>query len=107
MMCEHLAKWLKVKKTVETKWKTMAGTVSTRGTAKVEFSLPEFHEDKLLEWNVHLTPKLGNYDMIVGRDLLTEIGIDIHFSTHTCTWGNTLLFQKRMKQLDLSLISES
>ena len=69
----------------------MAGTVHTGGIARAEFSLPEFHEDKLLEWNVHLTPKLGNYDMIIGRDLLTRVGIDIHFSTHTCTWDNSTI----------------
>lgn len=46
----------------------MAGTVSTRAIARVEFSLPDFHKDKLLEWNVHLKPKLGNYDMIIGRE---------------------------------------
>ena len=91
VMCQWLVKRLKVRKTVETQWKTMAGTVSTAGTAKVELSLPEFYEDKLLEWKVHLTPKLGNYDMIIGRDLLTELGIDIHFSTHTCTWGNSTI----------------
>lgn len=69
----------------------MAGTVSTGVTAKVEFSLPEFHEGKLLEWAVHLTSKLSNYDMIIGNDLLTEIGIDIHFSIHACMWGHSTI----------------
>ena len=69
----------------------MAGTISTGSTAKVEFSLPEFHEDKLLEWTVHLTPKLGNYDMIIGRDLMSEVGIDIHFSTQTCSWEHSTI----------------
>ena len=67
----------------------MAGTVKTGESAKVEFSLPEFHPDKLIEWRVHLTEKLGSYDMIIGRDILSEMGIDIHFSTHTCTWGHS------------------
>ena len=49
LMCENLAKKLRVKRSSTTKWKTMAGTVSTAGTAKVEFSLPEFHEDTLTE----------------------------------------------------------
>ena len=69
----------------------MAGTLSTGSTAKVEFSLPKFHKDKLVEWQVHLAPTLGNYDMIIGRDLLTEVGIDIHFSTHTCTWEHSTI----------------
>ena len=69
----------------------MAGTVSTAGTANVEFSLPEFHEDTLIEWKVHLAPKLGDYDMVIGRDVLSEVGIGIHFSTHTCTWGHSTI----------------
>ena len=24
--------------------------------------------------------------MIIGRDILAELGIDLHFSTLTCTW---------------------
>ena len=55
------------------------------------FSLPEFFEDRLIEWNVHLTEKLGHYDMIIGRDLLTELGVDINFSTSTCSWDNSVI----------------
>ena len=69
----------------------MTGTVSTCGTARVEFSLPEFCTDKLIEWKVHLTPKLGDYDMVIGRDIMGEVGIDVHFSTHTCTWGHSTI----------------
>ena len=91
-MCENLAKKLKVKKSSSTfEWTTLAGPVKTATTAKVEFSLPEFHDDKLIEWKVHLVKKLGNYDMIIGRDILSEVGIDIHFSTHTCTWGHSTI----------------
>ena len=109
IMCENLAKKLRVKKSSTTKWKTMAGTVSTAGTAKVEFSLPEFHEDTLIEWKVHLAPKLGDYDMIIGRDVLSEVGIDIHFSTHTCTWGHsTIPMRKPSAKIEQSyLVQES
>ena len=55
LMCENLAKKLKVKKSSSTfEWTTLAGPVKTATTAKVEFSLPEFHDDKLIEWKVHL-----------------------------------------------------
>ena len=91
ILCKHLAKKLKTRKEPTTKWTTMAGTVKTGESAKVEFSLPEFHPDKLIEWRVHLTEKLGSYDMIIGRDILSEMGIDIHFSTHTCTWGHSTI----------------
>ena len=108
-MCEDLAKKQRVKKATTTKWKTMAGTVSTAGTVKVEFSLPEFHTDKLIEWKVHLAPRLGYYDMIIGRDVLGEVGIDIHFSTHTCTWGHSSIpMRKPSAKIEQSyLVQES
>ena len=66
----------------------MAGKVNTSEMTKVQFSLPELHDDRLIEWNVHVSETLGSYDMIVGRDILSELGIDIHFSTLTCTWDS-------------------
>ena len=64
----------------------MAGKVSTSKMMKVQFSLPELHNDRLIKWNVHVSKTLGSYDMIIGQDILSKLGIDIHFSTLTCTW---------------------
>ena len=87
---------MKVKKSSSTfEWTTLAGPVKTAMTVKVEFSLPEFHEDTSIEWKLHLAPKLGEYDMIIGRDVLSEVGIDIHFSTHTCTWGHSTILMRK------------
>ena len=69
----------------------MAGSVQTGQKTKAHFSLPEFFEDRLVEWNMHLTETLGQYDMIIGRDLLTELGVDINFSTSTCSWDNSVI----------------
>ena len=60
----------------------MAGSVQTGLKTKIEFLLPEFFEDRLIEWEAHLTDKLGSYDMIVGRDLLSELGLDINLPKH-------------------------
>ena len=83
---KKFAKKLRQDKCPTVEWTTMAGKVSTSKKAKVQFSLPEFFEDRLIEWRVHLADSLGNYDMIIGRDILSELGIDLHFSTLTCTW---------------------
>ena len=91
VMCAKLAKKLKIKRTRDVKWTTMAGDVKTGYKTKTEFLLPEFFEDRLIEWDIHLTETLGNYDMIVGRDILCELGIDINFSTSTCTWDNSTI----------------
>ena len=68
----------------------MVGSVQTGLKTKTEFLLPEFFEDRLIEWEIHLTESLGNYD-IIGHDVLKELGIDINFSTSTCSWDNSVI----------------
>ena len=64
----------------------MTGTFNT--TVVTEMIL------KLLEWNhsveiyakCHLTDKLLNYNLILGRDILHELGITFIFENKTITW---------------------
>ena len=90
MVSEKFVKKLKLKpihgKT--TVWKTPAGTMQTTAKVKAQFMLPEFHENRILEWNIHVSPDKGAYDMIIGRDILEDLGIDIHFSTQTVEWDD-------------------
>ena len=46
---------------------------------KAQFTLPELHDDKLLEWNACVTKDLGNYNMIIGRDILSFLQIDLRW----------------------------
>lgn len=73
----------------------MASDVKTLHVKKVEFSLPEFHEEKILEWDVHVSGMLHSYGMIIGRDILTQLGIDLHFSTSTCTWDSSIITMRK------------
>ena len=84
-MNKKFAKKLRQDKCPTVEWTTMAGKVSTSKKAKIQFSLPEFFEDRLIEWKIHLADSLGNYDMIIGRNILAKLGIDLHFSILTCT----------------------
>jgi len=73
--------------------KTAAGTFSTQSSFMAQFTIPELHETRLIRWQIHLMKgdKLGNYDMIVGQDLLNELGIDMLNSQHIVEWdGNTM-----------------
>ena len=36
---------------------------------------------------MHVTKTLRNYDLIIGQDLLHELGVDISFSSKTVTWN--------------------
>ena len=68
LACEKCTKKLKLKTSTgkKTSWSTPGGTLTTSRMTKAQFTLPELHDDKLIEWNVHVTKDLGNYDMIIG-----------------------------------------
>ena len=81
---------LRVKKAkTSTTWVTPGGgTLRTDKTVKGMFTLPELHDNKLIEWDWHVTKDLGAYDAIIGRDMMEFLGIDIRFSNQTVEWDN-------------------
>ena len=75
----------KVKTSSKQSWTTKSGTFQTAGKAKVVFTLPEFHEHREIEWTVHVDQsdhEDSTYDMIMGRDCLDTLGMDLMFSEH-------------------------
>ena len=79
-----------LKKTItkSTLFSTAAGNVSTHGKCQVKTRFLEFNE---MTNTVHATKTLGNYDLIIGRDLLHKLGVDISFSTKTMSWNNVTI----------------
>src|SRR5687767_11991223 len=72
-------------------WMTKAGSFKTTKTCKIKLTLPAFHEKKGIRWKAYVdeTSKLSSrYDMIVGRDLLDELGINFLFSENLMEWDN-------------------
>jgi hypothetical protein len=65
-----------------TTWNTVARTFQTMVKTTVTFKLPTLHETRTIETEMHVTNS-NNYDMIVGRDLLQELGIVLHFADQT------------------------
>ena len=54
------------------------------------------HDDKLVKWDFHVTKTLGAYDMIIGRDLMEFLGINIRFSDRVIEWeGATMPFKDK------------
>ena len=53
-----------------------------------------FYEKRLIELVAHVAKDLASYDMIIGWDLLHELGIDIKFSTKTIEWGGVSIPMK-------------
>jgi len=69
-----------------TKWTTPAGELTTKKSCRAKFIMPELHDNRVIEWNFHVTKSIGAYDMIIGRDMLEDLGIDIRFSDKTVEW---------------------
>ena len=85
---EHATKLKRVKDQKPTSWQTCAGLMETHSKVEAKFSIPELHDNRMIEWDVHVASSLGNYDMIIGRDVLTGLGIDLRFSDNTITWDD-------------------
>jgi len=47
---------------------------------KAQFAVPELHDDRFTEGNMHVTKSLGSHDMIIGRCILKFLQIDLRFS---------------------------
>ena len=60
--------------------------MKTRSKVKAQFTMPELQEKKLVEWNFHVADSMGAHDMIIGRDVLSFLGMDIKFSEQVVTW---------------------
>jgi hypothetical protein len=70
----------------DTIWTTTAGAMSTSSKCQVEFTIPELPDAGLFKWDMYVTKSLGAYGMILGRDLTTNLRIDIQFSTNSISW---------------------
>ena len=83
---KKLVKKLRQNTTKKSSWNTAAGVFQTEGTAKISFILPEFHESRLIQWKVHTTKQDFGYDMIMGRDLLQDLGMEMDFKDVAMKW---------------------
>ena len=79
-----------------TSWMTMAGPITTTDTVKTTFILPEFHPHRSIEWTFNVTPMTMNYDAILGRDVLEELGMQIDFSNCTIVWDEVTVPMKNI-----------
>ena len=73
-----------------TSWTTMGGKFSTNHKALLEFKFTELSTDKKITWKCHVDDKTSQqhaaYDMIIGMDLMTEIGIMVDTKSKVIRW---------------------
>jgi hypothetical protein len=83
LITENYVKSMPVRSQKDTSWNTMAGTFQTNGMASVTFRLEELNDTAKVKYKFHIEKILGNYDVIIGRDLLSELGIITDFKNST------------------------
>ena len=80
-----------------TQWSTPAGEMKTTATCKSQFTIPKLHDNRLIEWEFHVTKSMGAYDMIIGRDMLDDLGFILNFDEHVVTWEHASVPFKDME----------
>jgi hypothetical protein len=80
---------------------TKGGTFHTSGKFKTNFILNEFYENKVIEWTLHVNKTSGphRYNMIVGCDLMSQLGIILDFDGQTMTWDESTIKMKEYEDL--------
>ena len=96
IILEKFVQNLAVKNDTRQTWVTKGGTFVTNKKCLTTFTLDEFYENRQIQWNLYVdsTPGPHKYDMIIGRDLLSELGITLNFSDQTMTWDESTVRMK-------------
>jgi transposase InsO family protein len=71
-------------------WLTKGGIFYTKGKCKVPMILPDFTRTVKITFPCHVDPTQTsdetNYDMILGRDFMHKVGIDLLLKTYMIVW---------------------
>jgi hypothetical protein len=85
-LSERLATKLRVKNTAASVWKTGNGSIETYRKTKTHFVLPKLYNNRITEHTFQLLPNPIGYDMIVGTDLMADLGIKLNFQDSSIEW---------------------
>ena len=72
----------------------MVRTFNTTFATEIILKLPDLNHSVEIYTKRHLTDKLLNYDFILGRDMLHELGIIFNFKNKTITWQEVSISMK-------------
>ena len=71
------------KEDVAMKLHTQAGSITTNIKLRIDFTWTELSAAEILMWNFHVDDSSkGRYEMILGRDLLTALGLNLKWYDH-------------------------
>ena len=77
LITKQAVKWMPKEQGKAISWTTKAGSFTTTERCKVRLKFPSFFENREIEWNEYVDPAgsgASRYDLIVGRDLMLELG---------------------------------
>ena len=80
---------------------------STSKKCRVTFRLPAFFEHRDITWSAYVDESdslNSRYDMIIGRDLLIELGIDFQFSEGLMLWDNASVPMQDPSNFDMAYV---
>ena len=88
IVSKNVVRKLRKQETTGAEWTTAAGILKTKWKCKIDMLFPELSPTRTINTTVTVCDSSisSYYDMIVGRDLLNELGMDIKFSTNTVCW---------------------
>jgi hypothetical protein len=76
-----------------TNWKTLGGTFTTNYESLLDFKFPKLSTSKVVTWQAQVDDKTSSkeaaYDMIMGMNLMTSIGISVDCEQRCIIWGGT------------------
>ena len=75
----------------------MAGTFDTTFETEIILKLPELNHSAEVYAKCHLTDKILNWDLILGRDILHELGIVFNFEKQTNYLARSFNFNETTK----------
>ena len=61
--------------------------------SEMQFTLPEFSENRRVQWKFHVLPETSSlpYDVIMGRDLMRNLAMDVLYSEGVIVWDELRL----------------
>lgn len=87
VICKNQILNKKCYKDSTTVWKNASGEITSSIKCKLVFNLPEFTNSRLITHKFHVMEEiLPGYDMIIGRDLMRLLKLDVKYSTSTLEW---------------------
>ena len=79
-----------------------AGNITSNIIVKLDFTLPALSSTDVMTCEFHVDEyDEGRYDMVLGRDILTELGLKLKFSEHVIEAGDGPLKGPTTPMVDL------